>query len=363
MKAFGSQLIAEFLDCEAFELLSQTEAVRALLSEGLAQAEMDLRELACHQFEPMGVTAVAIIGESHVALHTYPETRHLAVDIFTCSPGSAKPQKLLDFLKARLQPQQLRQAEIIRGHKIALQDSSLLTDFSKSAYDIRYHVSATLFQSRSEWQEIRIVENPSFGRMLFLDHELQIAESDGIYHQTLIAPVGSHFATGTTPQEVAILGGGDGGVLQALLQQWPQCPKIWLLERDLAVIAAAQKHLIRICGQAFDAPQLTILPGDAAQQLAQLQQLEAIISDLGTMPWSHTQLDSAAYLQHLFSAIHSALRPGGKLSFSGCPVSDLKQRSLLAQLLPQHFEEIVYQEVFVPSFCEFWVFGQAQRKA
>lgn len=357
MKAFGSQLIAEFLDCEAFALLSHTDAVRALLSEGLAQAEMDLREMACHQFEPVGVTAVAIIGESHVALHTYPETRHLAVDIFTCSPGSAKPQKLLDFLKARLQPQQLRQAEIIRGHKIALQETGLLTDFSKSAYDIRYHVSATHFQTRSEWQEIRIIENPSFGRMLFLDHELQIAESDGIYHQTLVTPLERQ--TGN----VAILGGGDGGVLNILLQTLPELQAVWLLERDTAVIHAAQIHLSSICGEAFAAPQLTILPGEATQQLAQRQQLDAVISDLGTMPWSHTQWAAEAYLERLFSAIHRALRPQGQVSFSCCPVSDHKQRALFARLLPQYFEAIVYQEVFVPSFCEYWIFGQAHRKA
>ncbi len=359
MKAFGSQLIAEFLDCEAFEQLTHTDTVRALLSEGLAQAEMDLRELACHQFEPVGVTAVAIIGESHVALHTYPETRHLAVDIFTCSPGSTKPQKLLDFLKERLQPQQVRQAEIIRGHKISLQDTGLLTDFSKSAYDIRYHVAATLFQTRSDWQEIRIIENPSFGRMLFLDHELQIAESDGIYHQTLVSPLNAR------PQiaNVAILGGGDGGVLKVLQDNFPAVNQVWLLERDTAVINAAQKHLSGICGQAFSSAPLTILAGEAAQQLAQLQQLDAIISDLGTMPWSHTQLEPKVYLERLLSIIYSALLPGGHLSFSCCPVSDRKQRALFAALLPLHFEKIAYKEVFVPSFCEFWVFGQAQKKA
>lgn len=355
MKAFGSQLIAEFLDCEAFEQLSHTAAVHTLLSEGLAQAKMDLRELACHQFEPVGVTAVAIIGESHVALHTYPETRHLAVDIFTCSPGSNKPQALLDFLKERLRPQQVRQAEIMRGHTIALQEQDVLTDFSKSAYDIRYHVSATLFQTRSPWQEIRIIDNPCFGRMLFLDQELQIAESDGVYHQTLLPEHSRPL------RQAAILGGGDGGALKLLLKHWPQLETVFVLERDKAVIEAAQTHLPRICGQGFAAPQVKVIEGDAALLLTDLHDLDLIIADLGTAPWSQTGHPAEQYLPALFAEIQRALAPEGTLSLSLCPVADTQARLTWETNLRSCFPKLQLQEVFVPSFCEFWLFAQGQK--
>jgi spermidine synthase len=358
MKAFGSQLIAEFLDCQEFQLLTQTDSIVSLLKAGIIQAGMDLREIAAHQFEPMGVTAVAIIGESHVALHTYPETCHLAVDIFTCAPGSEKPEWLLNYLQEHLKPQQVRKAEIIRGQKIVLADKDLLTDFSKSAYDIRYHVSAQIMHERSQWQEIQIIENPTFGRMLFLDQELQIAESDAIYHQTLVQPLKGLAEKST----VAILGGGDGGALNTLLQAKPQLKKIWLLERDPAVITASQRFLTQICGQAFQSPQFSLLPGEAARELSQLKDLNAIVSDLGTAPWSQTAQTPDAYLNNLFTTINQALLPEGVLSISCGPIADQSLQKQIAYLVQSHFNQVTFEQVFIPSFCEFWIFAKAYQK-
>ena len=37
-----------------------------------------------NKFEPQGVTAIALLAESHISIHTWPESRYSAVDIFTC---------------------------------------------------------------------------------------------------------------------------------------------------------------------------------------------------------------------------------------------------------------------------------------
>ena len=47
-----------------------------------------------HQFEPHGVTALVLLSESHLSIHTWPEKGSAAVDVFTC--GDAKPRKALD---------------------------------------------------------------------------------------------------------------------------------------------------------------------------------------------------------------------------------------------------------------------------
>ena len=75
-----------------------------------------------------------------------------------------------------------------------------------------------LKELQSDYQHIVISETPEYGRMLFLDGDLQIAESDEIYHQTMIEPLVRRDALG----KVLILGGGDGGVLKAALS----CPFI-----------------------------------------------------------------------------------------------------------------------------------------
>jgi len=356
VKAFGVQLIAEFLDCQQFQLLQHQDTVKALLREGLPAAGLDLRELVAHQFEPVGVTAVAIIGESHVALHTYPETHHLAVDIFTCSPGSPGPERLLAWLKDRLQPQQLRRAEIIRGQKITLQEQHLLTDLSKSGHDVRYHVQATLLHQRTAWQEIRVIENPSFGRMLFLDQELQIAESDRVYHQALVEPLRGQAGI----RQLAVLGGGDGGVLQECFRHLPELERVYLLELDPAVIEASQRFLSKLCGQAFADPRLELRLGEVLAQLPALPVLDAVVSDLGLSPWRHSGHAQEIYLVQLLQAIRSHLRPGGFLSLQVGPVSEAPLRHALEKKLSDLFQEVAFEEGFIPSFCEPWVFAQGR---
>jgi spermidine synthase len=68
-----------------------------------------------HKFDPVGVTVVSIINESHVAIHTYPENQHASIDIFHCSTESGSLFELIDYLKAGLQAQTLEAVELRRG--------------------------------------------------------------------------------------------------------------------------------------------------------------------------------------------------------------------------------------------------------
>jgi S-adenosylmethionine decarboxylase len=52
--------------------------------EALEASNMTVLDEAIHQFEPQGTTAVWILAESHMAIHTYPEENFIALDIFTC---------------------------------------------------------------------------------------------------------------------------------------------------------------------------------------------------------------------------------------------------------------------------------------
>lgn len=357
MKPFGTQLIAEFLDCQQFELLRRTQSVQTLLAAGIEQAGMNLRQLVVHQFEPEGVTAVAIIGESHVALHTYPESHHLAIDIFTCTPGSQGPERLLHFLQAHLQPKQIRRVNLSRGQKIVLCQVDRLTDLSKASHDISYHIETTLYHQRSEWQEIQIIVNPSFGRMLFLDQELQIAESDQIYHQTLVEPLYNH----PNILQVAILGGGDGGVLREVFERLPALQQVWLLELDPQVCTASERYLPQICGSAFQDPRLKFHFGDVLQHLPALPQVDAIISDLGMSPWRHAGHAQEYYLQQLLTLVMDRLRPQGIFSLQIGPRSEPELQQKLSDLLTQHLHATHFNEVFVPSFCEPWIFAWGLR--
>ena len=66
------------------DLLDDEEFVKKALTEAASAAGATLLNLVSHKFEPQGVTALALLAESHISIHTYPEYGYAAVDAFTC---------------------------------------------------------------------------------------------------------------------------------------------------------------------------------------------------------------------------------------------------------------------------------------
>lgn len=356
MKAYGSQIIAEFIGCQS-ELLNQRRVLEALLAEGIERFEMQLKSLNSYQFEPIGVTVIAIIGESHVALHTYPEERHLSLDIFTCRPGSANPARLLEFLAERFQPELVRSKELTRGLSLELSKKDYITDFSRGSFDVRYHVQAEILSQRTAFQQLMIIDNRDFGRMLFLDHELQIASADAeLYHQALLRPL-----AGRALDRVAILGGGDGGVLRALLEL--PVKEAWLVDIDVQVIEASRRHLTAICGQAFEDPRLQLVIAEACEFLAEVGAFDAIICDLTTAPERLAHALKSSYYPRLFGQIQQRLKPAGVLSLQVGSALDTMTLEQARYWLQPLFKQLSFETVFIPSFCEPWVFGWASQVA
>ena len=80
-----------------------------------------------------------------------------------------------------------------------------------------FFVKRLIESKKTNYQSIDIIEHDSFGKLMFLDGQLQVATGDEwIYHESLIhIPMLSH----RNPEKVAIIGGGDGGALRETLKQ------------------------------------------------------------------------------------------------------------------------------------------------
>ena len=78
-----------------------------------------------------------------------------------------------------------------------------------------FEISRTLFEGKSQYLDIAIYENDSLGRVLTLDGIIQITECDEFVYQEMMAhiPLFSH----ENPENVLIVGGGDGGILREVL--------------------------------------------------------------------------------------------------------------------------------------------------
>ena len=58
--------------------------MRCILSRAAKLANATVLNLISNKFEPQGVTAIALLAESHISIHSWPESNYSAVDIFTC---------------------------------------------------------------------------------------------------------------------------------------------------------------------------------------------------------------------------------------------------------------------------------------
>ncbi len=76
-----------------YGLLDDEAHIRNVLANAATLSESTLIDISSHKFTPHGVTAVALLAESHISIHTWPEDGIAVCDVFTCgektSPRSA----------------------------------------------------------------------------------------------------------------------------------------------------------------------------------------------------------------------------------------------------------------------------------
>ena len=79
----GKHLLLELYRCD-YEKLNDESFLRCTLNRAAKLAKATVLNLISNKFEPQGVTAIALLAESHISIHTWPESNYSAVDIFTC---------------------------------------------------------------------------------------------------------------------------------------------------------------------------------------------------------------------------------------------------------------------------------------
>ncbi|KUO42470.1 MAG: hypothetical protein APZ16_04035 [Candidatus Hadarchaeum yellowstonense] len=113
MFVMGIHVIAEFFGVEAGRI-SRVDTVQEILERVVLESGLHPVDSAFHQFEPHGVSGFFLLRESHLSVHTWPEHRYVALDIFSC--GSEEPAfKALDLLIKGLQPKSVKKHVIWRG--------------------------------------------------------------------------------------------------------------------------------------------------------------------------------------------------------------------------------------------------------
>lgn len=109
----GTHLLADLTGCRH---LDDAAVVEAALREAVAAARATLLDVKLHHFGPgHGVTGVALLAESHISIHTWPEHGYAAVDIFLCGPANDLDAALAA-LKRQLRATYCEERRIARGY-------------------------------------------------------------------------------------------------------------------------------------------------------------------------------------------------------------------------------------------------------
>jgi S-adenosylmethionine decarboxylase len=107
----GTHLILDFWGASH---LNDIDIMERALRESISAANATLLHIHLHHFTPyQGISGVAVLAESHISVHTWPEREYAAFDVFMC--GDADPEKTIPVLKSCFKPRKVSITKHLRG--------------------------------------------------------------------------------------------------------------------------------------------------------------------------------------------------------------------------------------------------------
>ena len=110
VRCAGVHLIVDLYEAEH---LDDIDHIEATLRHCVEAARATLLHLHLHHFQPNGVSGVAVLAESHISIHTWPDAGYAALDVFMC--GSANPDACVPVLREAFRAKRVGVSELLRG--------------------------------------------------------------------------------------------------------------------------------------------------------------------------------------------------------------------------------------------------------
>ncbi|MCX4239882.1 adenosylmethionine decarboxylase [Paraliomyxa miuraensis] len=108
----GRHWVVELHGCRS-TILDDQDAVADLLKRAAEAAGATVLDVHVHGFDPVGVAGVAVLAESHLSIHTWPEVGYVAADLYTC--GRCDPSRAYAVLVSELAATRSEVMELTRG--------------------------------------------------------------------------------------------------------------------------------------------------------------------------------------------------------------------------------------------------------
>lgn len=330
--SLGRHILVEFFECSP-EILNDVIVIEESMVAAAKEAQATVINSTFHHFSPYGVSGVVVIQESHLAIHTWPEFRYAAVDIFTCGT-SVNPWVSYDFLKKAFEAGHGSAIEINRGQTDLLERVSIgnikqerhnheiehviptptfkrdiwFTDKDENrALSVRYN--EVLYREKSPYQLVQVLDTYAYGKMLTIDGMVMCTERDEfVYHELITHPA---MQLNPNVKRVLVIGGGDGGTVRELMRYEAQLEQVVMVEIDEKVVEASRLHLPTLsCALSHPKLDLQIADGIAYLENVAAESFDLIIID-GSDPEGPAE---GLFSESFYRNAHRALRPEGMLT-------------------------------------------------
>ena len=313
------------------------------------KAKVTVLEISKYKFEPQGFTLVALLAESHISFHTFPEKGIISFDFFTC--GKVNPNVSLDILKKEIKHKRIIKKEFNRD-TITYYDDIYSSPGLKKFYIVKNVLED--FTSKVG-QHIEILDLEQFGKSLFIDSELQVAEKDEhLYSSTF---VNSGLKLNPDKNKSAIIGGGDGGVAREWITQGFKL--IDWYELDPEVVKVCEKYLSKVGNKATTKNSVQCLWGDAFESIKNVEdnKYDKIFVDLNDDQYC---IDLAA---KNINSLKRILKPKGTITAQvGSQDKKPKQVDKWLNLFEKSFGNTSLDRIYIPSFDCSWNFASSINK-
>lgn len=173
---------------------------------------------------------------------------------------------------------------------------------------VGFSVEKELLSMKTSYQTLSVIENVEYGRMLFLNGFLQLAEDgEEVYHEMLVHPA---LMVHPKPERVLIIGGGDGGALREVLKH--NIKEVTLVEIDKEVVKACKQYFPSLCEAAFKDSKATIVIGDGKDfLLGHENSFDCVILDSND---PDGEMAAGLFGEDFFQLVRRVLRKGGIFS-------------------------------------------------
>jgi len=299
----GQHLLIDMKNIEADFLNSESRLADAMVA-AVQAGGLTLLSYHCHSLIPAGVSCVGVLLESHISFHTWPDEGVITLDLFTCGSNPLIPvvpiiEELFGIPRENMPTAKEDEEQFgvprqwdtetgkkgvvtlwsheLRGFRTKEQRHAHYLDFNSdlalwvtSPIDLYYKKeivsTITKHQRIDIWDTLDISDNPSYEdgikhnltlgdprwftsevaspeRMLFVNGKIQIlSKSEREYHESLVH---SAMFAHTNPQNVAILGGGEGAALREVLKH-KTVKSVTMVEIDEQMVEISKKYLPKV---------------------------------------------------------------------------------------------------------------------